>query len=137
MVTVCMHACRHAEVEKRRHSDDQACMHADMRACRHGSRKTWTGVRTRKFGRSGMYACMQTCGSRETETFGRSDAPSPPTNITPTNIARLKLSGKFPMDMRIPPLGIKIVLESDPLKSIMLVGRLGVQRTTIYKQQIL
>ena len=30
------------------------------------------------------------------------------------------------MDTRIPPLRIKIVLESNPLKSIMLVGRLAV-----------
>ena len=30
--------------------------------------------------------------------------PNPPTNITPTNIARLKLDGKSPMGMRIPPL---------------------------------
>ena len=52
--------------------------------------------------------------------------PNPPTNIIPTNIARLKLSGKSPMDMRIPPLCIKIVPESNPLKSTMLAGRLGV-----------
>ena len=30
--------------------------------------------------------------------------PNLPTNIVPTNIAWLKLSGKSPMDMRIPPL---------------------------------
>ena len=42
-----------------------------------------------------------------------------PTNITPTNIASGKLSGKFPMDMRITPLIIKIMHESNPLKSIM------------------
>ena len=30
--------------------------------------------------------------------------PNLPTNIVPTNNAWLKLSGKFPMDMRIPPL---------------------------------
>ena len=29
--------------------------------------------------------------------------PNLPTNVTPTNIARLRLSGKSPMDMRIPP----------------------------------
>ena len=34
--------------------------------------------------------------------------------------------GKFPMDLEIPPLSIKIMLESNPLKSTMLVGRLGV-----------
>ena len=52
--------------------------------------------------------------------------PILPTNIIPTNIAWLKLSGRFPMDMRIPPLKIRIMLESNPLKSTMLVGGLGV-----------
>ena len=42
--------------------------------------------------------------------------PNLPTNITPTNIARLQLSGKFPMGLRIPPLQIKTTLESHPLK---------------------
>ena len=32
------------------------------------------------------------------------NTPNLPTNIVPTNIARLKLSGKSPMDVRIPPL---------------------------------
>ena len=52
--------------------------------------------------------------------------PNPPINIVPTNIARLKLSGKSPMNLGIPPLQIKIVLESNTLKSTMLVGRSGV-----------
>ena len=30
--------------------------------------------------------------------------PNPPTKIVPTNIARLKLSGNFPMGLGIPPL---------------------------------
>ena len=46
--------------------------------------------------------------------------------LHPTNIARLKLSGKSPAGLGIPPLSIKIVLESNPLKSTFLVGRLGV-----------
>ena len=54
--------------------------------------------------------------------------PDLPTNITPTNIAWLRLSRKFPMDLGIPPLIIKIMLESNPLKSIMLVRRLAVGR---------
>ena len=33
------------------------------------------------------------------------------------------------MDMRIPPPRIKITLESNPLKSTMLVGRLGIDPT--------
>ena len=49
-----------------------------------------------------------------------------PTKIIPTKIARLRLSWKSPMDMRIPPVIIKIMLESNPLKSIMLVRILAV-----------
>ena len=54
------------------------------------------------------------------------NTPNLPTNIVSTNIARLKLSGKLPMYLRIPPLEIKIMLESNPVKSTMLVGGLGV-----------
>ena len=54
------------------------------------------------------------------------NTPNLPTNIVPTNIARLKLSGKLPRGLEIPPLRIKIVLESNPLKSTMLVARLAV-----------
>ena len=49
-----------------------------------------------------------------------------PTNIIPTEIAWLKLSGKSPMDRRVPPLWINIVIESNPPKSTMLAERLGV-----------
>ena len=52
--------------------------------------------------------------------------PNLPTSIVPTNIAWLKLSGNSPMGLRIPPLRIMTMLESNPLKSTMLVGRLGV-----------
>ena len=34
--------------------------------------------------------------------------PNLPTNITPASIARLKLSGKFPAGLGIPPLKFKI-----------------------------
>ena len=61
----------------------------------------------------------------ETPTL-REGTPNLPTNIVPANIARLKLSGKSPMDVRIPPLKTKIMLESNPPKPTMLVGRLGV-----------
>ena len=47
-----------------------------------------------------------------------------PTNIIPTKIVWLKLIGKFPMGLGIPPRKIKISLESNPLTSIMLVRRL-------------
>ena len=76
---------------------------------------------------------------RESKPFGESQSlasrgtPNPPTNIVPTNIARLKLSGKSPMDMRTPPLKINMVLESNPRKSTMLVGRLGVCSSRILR----
>ena len=52
--------------------------------------------------------------------------PSLRTKITPTKIARLNISGKFPMGLGIPTLTIKILLESNPLKSRILVRRLAV-----------
>ena len=58
------------------------------------------------------------------------NTPSLPTNIIPTNIACVKLSGRFPVDMRIPPLKIKILLESDPPITRVLVRRLAVVRAT-------
>ena len=47
-------------------------------------------------------------------------------HIIPTKIRRLKLSAEFPIDMRIPPLKIKSMPESSPLKSRILVRRLAV-----------
>ena len=49
-------------------------------------------------------------------------------NIIPTKSARLKTSGKFPMDMRIISRNLKILLESNPMKSRILVRRLAVIR---------
>ena len=46
--------------------------------------------------------------------------------LHPTNIARLKLSGKSPMGLGIPSLQNNIMLESNPLKPTMLVGGLAV-----------
>ena len=64
----------------------------------------------------------------------RSQAPPPmdgtpnlPAKIVPTKTPWLKLSGRFPMDLRIPPLKLKILLESSPLKSRILVRRLAVK----------
>ena len=56
--------------------------------------------------------------------------PNLPTNIIPTKIqiAWLKLSGKSPMDTRLPPLMINIMLEWNPLTFIMLVRRLAVMQ---------
>ena len=58
--------------------------------------------------------------------FVSDHTPNLPTNIIPAKIAWLKLSRKFPMDLGIPLLKIKITLQSNPLKSTMLVGGLGV-----------
>ena len=55
-----------------------------------------------------------------------SRTPNLPTKIIPTKIRGLKTSGKLPMDMWIPPPKIKILLESNPLKSRILVLRLAV-----------
>ena len=49
------------------------------------------------------------------------------TKIIPTKIPWLEIPGEFLMDMRIPPLRIKILLESNPPKSRILVGKLGVE----------
>ena len=45
----------------------------------------------------------------------------------PTKIAWLKLSGKFRMGLAIPPLKLKILLESNPLTSIIVARRLAVK----------
>ena len=60
--------------------------------------------------------------------------PNLPTGIIPIKIARLKLSGKSPMDMSIPPLRFKIMLESNPLKSRILVRKSAVPLTSPYRK---
>ena len=73
-------------------------------------------------------SCSTPCGSPSSTTRAPSrPAPSLPTKLIPIKIAQLKLSRKLPMDMRIPPLKGKILLESNPLKSRTLVRRLAVQ----------
>ena len=54
--------------------------------------------------------------------------PNLPTKIIPTKIACLKLSGTFPLGMRIPPLKTKIMLESNTLESRIFVRRLAAWR---------
>ena len=54
--------------------------------------------------------------------------PNLPTTIIPAKTTCIKLYGSFPMDMRIPPLKSKIMLEANPLKSRILVQRLAVTR---------
>ena len=51
--------------------------------------------------------------------------PNPPAKIIPTKIVWLNMSGKSPMDIRIPPLRIDIMLESSPPKSTMLSTEIG------------
>ena len=43
-----------------------------------------------------------------------------------TEIRRLRLPGEFPVGLGVPPLQLKILLESDPPKSIILGQRLAV-----------
>ena len=45
--------------------------------------------------------------------------------IIPTEIRRLRVSEEFPMDMRLPPLEIKILPVSDPLKCQNLSREIG------------
>ena len=90
------------------------------------------------YGMSPRYCRMQRASHNQTRLrcivcFGMAaligwsnSTPNLPTNIVPTNIARVKLSGKSPMGLGIPPLRIKIMLESNHLESTMLVGRVGV-----------
>ena len=63
---------------------------------------------------------LQDLGARAAATL------SLPTKIIPAKIRWLKLSGKFPMNMRVPPLEIKILIKSNPLKPWALVRRLAV-----------
>ena len=53
-------------------------------------------------------------------------APNLSTKIILTKIYGLKISGKSPVDMRIPPQKLKTMLESNPLKSRILVRILAV-----------
>ena len=52
--------------------------------------------------------------------------PDLPTKIIPAKIAWLKLSRKLHMGLGIPPFTLKILIESNPLKSRFLVRRLAV-----------
>ena len=54
--------------------------------------------------------------------------PNLPTKIVPAKIPRLNISGKSPMGLRIPPLKIKILLESKTSESRILVQRLDATR---------
>ena len=58
-------------------------------------------------------------------------APNLPTEIIPAKIRWLKISGEFPLDMRTPPLKSKMLLESNPLKSRIVVRRLGVPHKSL------
>ena len=52
--------------------------------------------------------------------------PNLPHKVIPTKICRLRFSRKIPKYMRIPPLNVKIMIESSPLKSRILIRRLAV-----------
>ena len=70
--------------------------------------------------------CWRTSEVQVVATIVKPIRPISLLTLHPTNIAWLKLYGIFPMDMRTPLLIIKIMLESNPLKSTMLVGSLSV-----------
>ena len=57
---------------------------------------------------AGTMSVSQCCGLAQVEharfESGRYDTPNLRTNIIPTKIAWLKLSGKSPTDMKTPPL---------------------------------
>ena len=74
------------------------------------------GIVERTKASQGMQRCIGACRG----------TPNLPAEIIPTKIRWLETSGKFPMDTRIPPLRIKILLESYPPNSMILVRRLAV-----------
>ena len=77
--------------------------------------------------RGGAAAVQGGGGAAAPWTLAR-HTPNLPGKIIPAKIRRLKVSGKFPtLDMRIPPLKHKIMPESSPLKSRILVRRLAVR----------
>ena len=63
-------------------------------------------------------------GSLAAEVAELRTTPSLPTRTIPAKICCLRISGKLPVDIRILALKIKIMLESNPLKSRSLVRRL-------------
>ena len=58
--------------------------------------------------------------------------PNLPTQIIPAKIRRLRISGEICIDMRIPPLHINIMLESNPPRSRILVRRLAASPQVAY-----
>ena len=79
----------------------------------------WDGRRTFKWLAYRMHVVSMRHGQSPSQT------PNLPTKNLPTKICWLKLSRKSPMDMRIPSLNVKILLESKPLKSRILLRRLA------------
>ena len=63
----------------------------------------------------------------------RSSMPNLPTKIIPAKIYWLELSREFPMGLEISPLNIKIMFESNPLKSRIVVRRLAVHTASSQK----
>ena len=55
-------------------------------------------------------------------------APNLPTETIPAKIRGRRASGKSPVDVRIPPLELKILIESKPPESGILVRRIGRRR---------
>ena len=70
-----------------------------------------------------------------TERSKQSERPAPnlPTRIIPAKIRWLEISGTFPVEIWIPPLRLKILLESNPLKSRILARRLAIIAPQIHR----
>ena len=100
---------RHASI----HASMHPCMHSFIHSSIHPSihyvhRTTWA---------THHHIGLHASGASATRNL--------PTEIIPTKICWLKSSRKFPMDMIIPPLKLNIMLESNHLKSRILVWRLA------------
>ena len=104
--------------------------------------RTYVRTCVRTYVRAYMHACMHACMHKHIHSYMRtyvrtyilisessydwspSVTPSLPTKSIPAKVRGFKTCGKLPMDARIPPLKIEILLESSPLKSgILVLGR--------------
>ena len=71
----------------------------------------------------------RSCCKKASKLYTMCTTANLPTKILP-KIRWLKTSGKSPLDMRVPLLQIRILLESNPMESRILVRRLAVQGLT-------
>ena len=69
----------------------------------------------------------RSCLNRPAARFHMLPTRTVPTKTVPTKICCLNISREFPADLRLPPLSLKVLLESSSLKSRVLVRRLAVR----------